>query len=132
MKRTHQGEQLSMDKIREILRLHELCYNQTAIAQSCAIARSTVQDYLRRALAKGVTYAQVCQISTLEAKDLLGKGKPTSNAPIADIDFATVDVERHRQGVTLALLWQEGIDQQKWNCSYASFCRYYNQWRGKQ
>jgi transposase len=34
--------------------------------------------------------------------------------------------------VTLALLWQEGIDQQKWNCSYATFCRYYNQWRGTQ
>lgn len=132
MKRTHQGEKLSMDKIREILRLHELGHNQTAIAQSCAVARSTVQDYLRRATAKGITYAQVSQIANSEAQELLGKGHRQPSSPIAAINFATVDVERRRKGVTLALLWQEGLDQQQWNCSYATFCRYYNQWRGTQ
>jgi transposase len=132
MKRTHQGEQLSMDKIREILRLHELGYNQTEIAQSCAIARSTVQDYLRRSAAKGLTYEQVSQITDREAQVFLGKGKQQSTSPVAAIDFATVDLERQRKGVTLALLWQEGIDRQQWNCSYATFCRYYNQWRGSQ
>ncbi|MGA7935363.1 MAG: helix-turn-helix domain-containing protein [Kovacikia sp.] len=34
-----------MAKFREILRLHEMGYSQCAIAQSCAVARSTVQDY---------------------------------------------------------------------------------------
>jgi transposase len=132
MKRTHQGEKLSMDKIREILRLHELGHNQTAIAQSCAVARSTVQDYLRRATAKGITYAQVSQIANSEAQELLGKGHRQPSSPIATINFAAVDVERRRKGMTLALLWQEGLDQQQWNCSYATFCRYYNQWRGTQ
>ncbi len=42
-----------MVKFREIIRLHELGYNQTQIARSCAVARSTVQDYIRRATAKG-------------------------------------------------------------------------------
>ena len=32
-----------MVKFREIIRLHELGYNQSEIAQSCAVARSTVQ-----------------------------------------------------------------------------------------
>jgi transposase len=132
MKHPHQGEKLSMDKIREILRLHELGHNQTAIAHSCAVARSTVQDYLRRAIAKGITYAQVSQISNSEAQELLGKGQRQSLSPIASIDFATVALERQQKGVTLALLWQEGIDQQQWTCSYATFCRYYNQWRGTQ
>jgi len=131
MKRTHQGEKLSMEKIQEILRLHEMGYNQSAIAQSCNLARSTVQDYLRRALAKGITYHQVTQISHSEAQELLGKGK-RSASPVASIDFAAVDIERQRKGVTLSLLWQEGLDQQQWNCSYATFCRYYNQWRGTQ
>jgi transposase len=132
MKRTHQGEKLSMEKIREILRLHQLGYNQSAIAQSCALARSTVQDYLRRALAKGITYEQVAQIPNSEAQELLGKGKRQPTSPVCAIDFAQVDIERQRKGVTLSLLWQEGLDQQQWNCSYATFCRYYNQWRGSQ
>jgi transposase len=132
MKHHHQGEQLSMDKIREILRLQQLGYNQSAIAQSCAVARSTVQDYLRRAAAKGLTYEQVSQMSDSEAQERLGKGRQPSPSPVAAIDFAAVDVERQQKGVTLALLWQEGIDQQQWNCSYATFCRYYNQWRGRQ
>ena len=36
---------MPMDKFREIIRLHELGRNQTEIANSCKIARSTVQDY---------------------------------------------------------------------------------------
>jgi transposase len=131
MKRTHQGEKLSMEKIQEILRLHEMGYNQSAIAQSCNLARSTVQDYLWRANALGITYAQVAQSSNSEVQELLGKGK-RSASPVASIDFAAVDIERQRKGVTLSLLWQEGLDQQQWNCSYATFCRHYNQWRDTQ
>jgi IS30 family transposase len=48
-----------MDKFREIMRLHELGHSQCSIAQSCAVARSTVQDYIRRATAKGLSYAQI-------------------------------------------------------------------------
>jgi transposase len=132
MKRTHQGEQLSMDKIRELLRLSDLGYNQTAIARSCALARSTVQDYLRRAQAKGVSYEQVSQLSGSEISALLGKGQRQPSAPVRSIDFAAVEAGLHGKGVTLSLLWQEGIDRQAWNCSYATFCRSYRQWRGTQ
>ncbi|MEL6130888.1 MAG: helix-turn-helix domain-containing protein, partial [Cyanobacteria bacterium J06628_4] len=50
-----------MEKFREIIRLHELGHNQTAIARSCNVARSTVQDYLRRAAAKALSYEQLQQ-----------------------------------------------------------------------
>ena len=43
MKRQNQGKLLSMVKFREIIRLHELGNNQTEIATSCGVARSTVQ-----------------------------------------------------------------------------------------
>jgi len=39
---------LSMDKLREIIRLHELGRNQSEIARSCNIARATVQPTFRR------------------------------------------------------------------------------------
>lgn len=121
-----------MEKFREILRLHELGYSQCAIAQSCAVARSTVQDYIRRATAKGLSYGQLSQVSDSEAQELLGKGKRKVGLQAEPIDFAQVDLELQRKGVTLALLWQEGLDKQQWRCSYGTFCRRYNQWRGQK
>ena len=56
MKPQKQGKLLSMVKFREIIRLHDLGYNQTEIARSCGVARATVQDYVRRATAKGLSY----------------------------------------------------------------------------
>jgi hypothetical protein len=41
------------------------------------------------------------------------------------------EVDIPYKGVTLALVWQEGLDKGQWNCSYATFCRRYNQWRVK-
>ena len=132
MGRSGQGEQLPMTKFREILRLHELGYNQSEIARSCVVARSTVQDYIRRATAKGVSYAQVSQLSDSEAQALLGKGQRARGATLEAVDFAPVHQELQRKGVTLALLWQEGIDQQSWSLSYGQFCRRYTQWKGRQ
>ncbi|MDZ4877971.1 MAG: IS21 family transposase ISPpu7 [Chroococcidiopsis cubana SAG 39.79] len=121
-----------MEKFREILRLHELGYSQCAIAQSCAVARSTVQDYIRRASAKGLSYEQLNKLSDSEAQEQLGKGKRKVTQSAEPIDFARVDLELQRKGVTLALLWQEGLDKQQWQCSYGTFCRRYNQWRGQK
>ena len=120
-----------MVKFREIIRLHELGYNQSEIAQSCSVARSTVQDYIRRANGKGLRYAELCQLSDSEAQAQLGKGKPP---PVKqpEIDFATVHRELQGKGVTLALLWQEGLDQQRWHLSYGHFCRRYRQWSQQQ
>lgn len=121
-----------MAKFREILRLHQLGHSQCAIAQSCAVARSTVQDYIRRATAKNLSYEQLADLSDTEIKDLLGKGKRQASQPGETIDFAPLEVELRRKGVTLALLWQEGLDKGQWQMSYGTFCRRYSQWRLRQ
>jgi transposase len=132
MKRKQQGGLLQVAKFREILRLHELGYSQCAIAQSCAVARSTVQDYIRRASAKNLSYPQLSQLSDSEVQELLGKGNRQARQGAEVIDFARVEVELRHKGVTLALLWQEGLDKGLWKLSYGTFCRRYNQWRGQQ
>lgn len=121
-----------MEKLREIMRLNELGYNQSEIARSCVVARSTVQDYLRRAAAKGLSYEQLKDLSDSEAKVLLGKGKGAKPAPAAQINYEQVHCELQRKGVTLALLWQEGLDQGTWQLSYGQFCRRYGQWKVRQ
>jgi len=126
-----QGKLLPMVKFREIIRLHELGYNQTEIARSCVVARSTVQDYVRRASAKGLSYEQLQTMSDGEAQRLLGK---QNDAPVAakQLDFEPVHRELSRKGVTLSLLWQEGVSRGDWNLSYGQFCRRYGQWKGHQ
>jgi len=124
-----QGEKLPMVKFREIIRLHELGYNQSEIARSCVVARATVQDYLRRAAVKGLSYEHLLPMSDSEAQALLGKGKPPQIAATT-VDFERVHRELQRKGGTLALLWQEGLDQTAWTFSYAQFCRRYGQWKG--
>jgi transposase len=126
-----QGKLLSMVKFREIIRLHELGYNQTAIARSCLTARSTVQDYIRRAQAKGLRYEQLQGLSDSAAQSLLGK-QQTASVPAKAINFESVHQELGPKGVTLALLWQEGLDRGEWQLSYGQFCRRYNQWKGRQ
>jgi transposase len=132
MPKSRQGAKLSMDKFREILRLHELGYSQCEIARSCQIARATVQDYLRRARANHLTYEALENLSQTEIRDRLGKGKAPVPSPLTDEQCAQITQALSRKGVTLALLWEEGLDQSSWQCSYSSFCRHYQHWRGKQ
>lgn len=122
---------MPMEKFREIIRLHELGRNQTEISRSCKIARSTVQDYLRRAAAKSLKYAQLEQMSDSEAQSLIGKGKRKTNASPETIAYDHIHRELAKKGVTLALLWQEGLDTGDWSCSYGNFCRRYNKWKGR-
>jgi transposase len=124
-----QGAKLPMDKFREMIRLHELGRNQTEIARGCGVARSTVQDYLRRAVAKDLSHAQVQQMSDSEIQSLLGKGKRSATATQEPIAFEAVHQELSGKAVTLSLLWQEGIERGDWSCSYGGFCRRYNKWK---
>ena len=132
MTRHRQGGILPMEKVREILRLKELGYNQGQIARSCGVARSTVQDYVRRATAMGVSYDQVKSLKDSEARALLGKGQRQPIRRQKAMDFEPVQRELKRKGVTLSLLWQEGINAGTWSCSYGGFCRRYKQWKGTQ
>ncbi len=131
MKR-QQGDLLPMVKFREILRLDSLGYNQSDIARSCDITRSTVQDYLKRAKNQSLSYEQLVRLSDSDAQQMLGKGRSKSPEKDTSIDFKGVQAELQRKGVTLALLWLEGKERGAGQCSYRGFCRRYRQWAGQQ
>ena len=61
---------------------------------------------------------------------MLGKHQ-SRQAKYDEIDFEPIHTELQSKGITLALLWQEGIDHQEWSLSYGQFCRRYNQWKGR-
>ena len=118
-------ERLSMRKIRELLRLKfDLGLSIHKIAASLSIARSTVTECLRRAAAAGLSWPlpQELDDGQLEAR-LYPKKPPASN--VAMPDFAHLQRELSRPGVTRLLLWQEYKAQHPDGLQYSAFCDHF-------
>lgn len=125
-----QGAVLPMDRVRQILRLKELGFNQRAIHRATGVARSSVQEYLRVAELHELTHEQAIALGDAELKSLLRKktpGRIRKHAP-ADPDFVQVHAElTSRKGVTLELLWKEWNQSFGGGYSYSTFCRRYHE-----
>jgi transposase len=128
MRRRKKTEVLGVSKIKEILRLKEFGLNQSEIAKGANVARSTVQDYLRRAAAQGITAKEVESLSEEQLRELLGKRQGGSSR-IIEPDYQYLRRELTKKSVTLALLWQEYIEEHPGGCSYAWFCDRYRRWK---
>lgn len=118
-----------MDRIREVLRLKELELSQREMNRITGIARSTIQDYLGLAEVLGLTHEAACRLSDSELRELFGRKTPGRQSQCEEPDFEQVHKDLHsRKGMTLALLWQEWLEQVEVGCSYSVFCRRYKRW----
>jgi len=119
-----------MSKVKEVLRLAEMGLNQTEIARAAGVSRSSVQDYIYRATANGVTYREIAELGEVEAQARLGKRTPGRRVSEAGIQVDMAEVERQlgRKGVTLSLLWLEFQAAGQVTVSYQTFCRRYARW----
>jgi transposase len=118
-----QGVLMDWGRIREILRLWGLGQSQGQIALSAGVARSTVQDYLRRAQVAGISVELVGELSEAELLEKLGKvGGHRGRIPV-ELDYAWVTNELRKKGVTLDLLFRELVREGRMPVSYATFCR---------
>ena len=100
-----------MRRIREVLRLRYECgLQQRLISASVGISKGSVSDYLSRAAAAGVTWAEASALDEDEIErrlfTQLGRNEPPVRVPI---DFEWVHRELRRTGVTLQLLWVEEV-----------------------
>ena len=124
---------ISMRQIKEILRLkHELKLSVRDIARSCAVAASTVGDYLKRAEVAGIGWPLPEAWTEDELLErLLGPGEPPPVVAAAAVpDWAGVHEELRRKGVTLRLLWQEYREVHPEGYGYSRFCELYERWAG--
>jgi transposase len=122
-----------MRQIKEILRLkHELKLSVRDIARSCAVAASTVGDYLKRAEAAGIGWPLREDWTEEELLErLLGPGEAAPVIAAAAVpDWAVVHEELRRKGVTLRLLWQEYRQVHPTGYGYSRFCELYDRWAG--
>lgn len=119
-----------MRKIREVVRLK--CVTGSSprqIAKSCNIARSTVQEYLKRAEDNGLTWLMACELDDTALEDLLYPKSLSSalcRAPMPQMDY--IHRELRRKGVTLQLLWYEYKQEHPDGYQYSFFCEQYRNW----
>lgn len=121
------AERLSMRKLREILRLSTLGLSRRAIGRSLNISHNTVGTYLDRAALAGVRWPECAALddAALEAQVF----PPDSTAaPRPMPDWAALQRELRRKGVTLRLLWLEYKASHPEGYQYSHFTAHYRAW----
>ncbi len=120
-----------MRRIKECLRLyHEAGMNQSQLSRALSLARSTVQDYLKRFAESDLSWtaAQVMSDEALEKRLFCQQSLPSRRMTL---DFEYLHQELKRPGVTLQLLWEEYRREHPNGYSYSQFCNHYRSWKKK-
>lgn len=122
-----------MRKIREVLRLKfELDLSVRQISMSTQVSRPTVTDYLRRFAMSDLPWPLPVLLTDADIDARLFPPKPSLPDALRSLpDWARVNQEMRRKGVTLFLLWQEYKEGQPDGFLYSWFCVRYREWLGK-
>lgn len=116
----------------EILRLkHQHQLSVRDIARSCALAPSTVGDYLARAEAAQLGWPLPDGLSESELQIRLFGPAPNgaqANSSRPRPDWVRIQSELRRPNVTLQLLWQEDHQADPGGYSYSRYCELYQAW----
>jgi transposase len=126
---------ISMNKIREILRLHfDSKLSQHQIAASLKISSGVVNKYVSLAKAALLHWPVAPQLDDKALRALLRPYKDTvKQAAFIEPNYSSIHQELKKKGVTLLLLWQEyeGVYGKK-AYRYARFCAKYKDWFSRQ
>jgi len=97
-------KRLSMQKIREALRLKVGGLSYRGIARVCLIGKETVREYLGRAAEAGLTWPLPEGLSEEELERRLFPHERVSYRKEAESDWAYVSRELRKKGVTLGVM----------------------------
>jgi transposase len=115
---------MSMRQLRYLLRLHHDGVSAREIGRRLGVARSTIQDGLKRAAAAGLAWPLADDLTddALE-RGLFGRvGAPTGQRRRVEPDWATLSRELKRPGVTMTILWEEYREVHPEGYGYSRFC----------
>lgn len=121
-----------MRKIREVLRLSAAGLSARQIAGSVGVARSTVAECLKRAAAAGVSWPLPAGLTEDELERRLYPPAPPRPDAVPLPDWAAIQRELSRKGVTLMLLWQEYKAVHPAGYQYSRFADLHRAWLGTQ
>ena len=125
------GKTLSMNKLKQIIRLREQGMGIQTISKGLGVSRNTIKKYL--ALIKGSGH----DIDTLLGKEeaelevLLASPPPDEEERKLGLEAMRPYIEKElsRTGVSRWLLWTEYIKQNPGGYSYSHFCNHLRRWK---
>jgi transposase len=125
------NKRISMDKIREILRLHkELNLSCRKISAALAISKTAVSQYISEFRACGIDYPSICNLTDSKLSELLSaKKKKCQKYQKLELLFCYFAKELKRKGVTLKTLWEEYIKANPGGYSYSRTTWHYRVWK---
>jgi transposase len=120
-----------MRNVREVLRLslgEGLSVRQ--VSQSLGMSRPTVQRYVARALAAGVSWPLPADVDDTRLAGLLFRRPECSPEMVGPLpDWGLMHHELRHKGVTLQLLWMEYKQRHPDDgYQYTQFCDHYHRW----
>lgn len=123
-------KRISMEKLRQILKLHEMSnLSCRDIASTLNISKTVVSQYISEFKACKLNCSNTENLSDSDLLDRLGKKKRQSaKYRILESCFKYFTVELKKTGVTLYLLWQEYNQKHPEGYSYSQFCYHYQVW----
>jgi transposase len=124
---------LNMRRIRDVLRLKNgQGLSERQIAASLGLSKTTVGTYLRRARRAGLNWPLPDGLDDDGLELLLFPAAPTVPDPDRPMpDWAAIDRELRRPGVTRMLLWEEYRSSYPDGFAYTWFCTRYDAWKGR-
>jgi transposase len=122
-------QRIIMRKIKEILRLKlDLKRSNREIAASIGISSSTVSECIRRARNANIPWPPPDDFNDEKLEQVLYFAPPIKLS-LNNVDWAYVNSELKRKGVTLQLLWKEQKVQCLHDLSYSRYCARYRDWQ---
>jgi hypothetical protein len=125
-------KRLTMRHTREILRLHfESHLAPRQIAKICKVAKSTVQRYLERLRAAGLSWPLPVDLDDVALERRLFPPPPVASPEERCLpDCAAIHKElKSRKNVTLQLLWEEYKQANPLGYAYSWYCELYREWQ---
>lgn len=124
---------ITMNKIRQIIRLYTQSKGKKFISHHTGVARNTVKKYINIFKELRITCEEINEMSDQQLNELFGKA-PESKEPNKRYEklrefFPYVDKELRKTGVTREKLWKEYFERYPDGYRYTQFCIYYSAWQ---
>lgn len=121
--------ELTMRQIRQMLRLARDGVSAREIGRTLGVARSTIQDNLKRATTAGLAWPVAGDLTdaVLEQRLFAHAGVKSGFRRRVEPDWASLACELKRPGVNLMVLWEEYRDAHPDGYGYSRFCDLYRE-----
>jgi transposase len=113
-----------MRQLRHMLRLHHDGVSAREIGRTLGVARSTIQDNLRRAQASGIAWPVPAELTDdiLEQRLFARTGTQAGLRRRSEPDWRELARELRRPGMSLMVLWEEYRESEPHGYGYSRFC----------